>query len=103
MTTEARGSSWWMRPSTASGLRRRSLLLATITGSTTRDLTPRLQVLGHSIDDGRIGEHAGLDGIRTDVRNDGVDLLGNEPGSTSKTARTPNVFWAVRAVTALMP
>ena len=66
---------------TASSSSSRSPLFAIITGSTTTSGSSSVvDGRGHRLDDGRVGEHAGLHGVDADVAGDGLDLRGDEIG-----------------------
>lgn len=57
---------------------------------------------GDDFDQCRGGYHTDFDGVREDVRKDGVKLCGQKLRVTSKIPETPVVFWAVSAVIADM-
>ena len=60
------------------------------------------QLVRYYLDERYAGDHARLHRVREDVREHAVELRGRNSGVDSKILFTPVVFWAVRAVMALM-
>ena len=54
----------------------------------------KAETLGDRLNERGRGHHADLDGAGADVGEDGVYLLGQKLGLTSKMPDTPVVFWA---------